>query len=181
MPLCLAPRRQVGLLTAWHVGRPKRILNAKVGFCWRRNWSKELLKIENTQPTAWVRRSENRKGVLKRGMTVGKYFSLWADRVPQALAHGGTSGFPGGSWSRRCLSVHPPWHRCRLRAGPRAVSRRHTAAPSPPEGRRELPGGCTRPSRSLLQRNGNGKYTSEISTVCHGVQALRFLSFRSFL
>jgi len=100
---------------------------------------------------------------------------LRAGRIPQALAgHSPSSamtcrGLKVGPAHPRAgaaarLSLQPAMPSLReLGVGPRAVSHRGsgTSAPSP-EGRRELPGGCSWPSQSLSYSNGDGEQTSEM-------------------
>lgn len=80
--LCPGPEEAGGAAHARHEERPKRFLNAKVGFYWRRNWSRQLCTIENTQPTAWLRQSKNRKGSLKRGIAYLRLLLAAASPAP---------------------------------------------------------------------------------------------------
>lgn len=160
--LCLAPRRQVELLTAWHVGRPKRFLNAKVGFYWRRNWSRQVLNIENTQPTAWVRQSKNRRGLLKRGITVGNISPCGWTTYPRLLLAAAPpapwlAGIPGGSWSPLCpgcsLPVCAASHGIALQTqgwATGAVPPGHWGLFSFSQGKAKAPLGSTWPSQSCL-------------------------------
>lgn len=58
---CARPQRAAGGL--------RGLFNAKVFL--EERLEQELLKIENTQPTAWVRQSANSKGLLERAVAVG--------------------------------------------------------------------------------------------------------------
>lgn len=126
-------------------GKTKTVLKCRSCVLLEEKWSRHVLKIENTEPTAQVRQSKNRKGLLKRGVTVRNlspcgwtmYLRLLVTAARPAPQLAGVPTWVLFTpvlgllhWSMQPLTAA-------LQAGPCAGS---DLSPSPPKGRQKLPG-----------------------------------------